>query len=64
MNPLDMKKFLILAGVVSLLTLTGCLVSEGGGHGHGHGRHRGHATIIAPAPVVVVPLVPVVRVHH
>lgn len=59
-----MKRILFLTGVVSLLSLTtGCLVTEGGGRHH-HRGHRGHATIIAPAPVVIVPVGPVVRVRH
>jgi hypothetical protein len=55
-----MKKILLFTCVVTVLTVSGCLVAEGGRHGHGHGhwKQRGPAVIV-PAPVVVVP----VRVH-
>jgi hypothetical protein len=47
-----MKQILLLTGVITLLTTTGCLVSEGGHHGHG--RYEGHsAVIVGPPPVVV-----------
>ena len=60
-----MKKILLLSGVITLLTTTGCLVSEGGGRGHyhGHARYESHADVIVvgPPPVVVRPPVVVLR---
>jgi hypothetical protein len=64
-----MKKTLFIAGVITLLSTSGCLVSEGGGHGHSHGRahYESHSEVIVAAPVVVARppeiIVPVVRVH-
>jgi len=46
---MNMKRLLFLTGVVTLLTTTGCLVSEGGrrGHSRGHVRHhRSHSEVI------------------
>ena len=59
-----MKTILFFTAVITLLTCTGCLVTEGRGHGHHH-----QPAVIVPAPVVVVPApvivvpVPVVRVR-
>ena len=47
-----MKKILFLTGIISLLTTSGCLVSEGGGHGHA--RYEHHEDVIVGPPVVVV----------
>ncbi len=47
-----MKKFLLLSGLVSLLTTTGCLVEEGGRHGHA--RYERHDEVIVGPPAVVV----------
>jgi hypothetical protein len=55
-----MKKILLLTGLVSLLSTTGCLVSEGGGHGHA--RYEHHDAVIVGPPVVEV-RVPVVEVR-
>jgi len=51
-----MKKLLLLAGVVALLSTTGCLVSEGEWHGHsrGHERYERHDEVIVGPPAVVV----------
>jgi hypothetical protein len=59
-----MKNLLLLTSVITLLTTTGCLVSEGGGHGHyrGHGRYESHSAVIVGPPAVVV-RVPVVEVR-
>ena len=57
-----MIKVLLITGVFTLLTTTGCLVSEGG-HGHAHGGFHSRSTVIVPGPVLVVPSPPVVRVR-
>ncbi|MCX6893964.1 MAG: hypothetical protein NTZ16_00320 [Verrucomicrobia bacterium] len=59
-----MKTILLSAGIFTLLTTTGCLVSEGGWHGHGrgHGRFESRSEVIVGAPAVVV-RVPVVEVR-
>jgi len=52
-----MKKILLLAGFVTLLTTTGCLVSEGEWHGHSreHARYYEHRDeVIVGPPVIVV----------
>ena len=56
---LNMKMILLFACVITLLTTTGCLVSEGGRHGHED--YQSHSeVIIGPPPVVVrVPAVEV-----
>ena len=60
-----MKKILLLSGVITLLTTTGCLVSEDHRHGHyrGHERYESHseAVVVGPPVVVVRPPVIVVR---
>ncbi len=52
-----MKTILLVAGVVTLLATSGCIVAEDGHyeHGHGHAYYRGHreAVIVGPPPVVV-----------
>ena len=52
-----MKKLLLLAGVVTVLTTTGCLVSEGEWHGHSreYARYyeRRDDVIVGPPAVVV-----------
>lgn len=53
-----MKNTFLFCSFIALLTTTGCIITDGGGHGHG--RHEGNAAIIVPVPVVVVPAV---RVH-
>ncbi|HEV8574085.1 MAG TPA: hypothetical protein VGR43_05185 [Dehalococcoidia bacterium] len=46
---------LLLTGVITLLTTTGCLVSEGGRHGHNDGyRYHHRSAVIVGPPVVVV----------
>jgi hypothetical protein len=54
-----MNKILLLLGIVTLLTTTGCLVAEDGG-GHRYERHDGPGEVVVAPPVVV----PVVRVEH
>jgi hypothetical protein len=51
-----MKKILLLTGLVTLLTTTGCLVSDGGWHGRerGHARYEHHDDVIVGPPVLVV----------
>ena len=51
-----MKTILLLAGAVTLLMTTGCLVSEGGRYGHyrGHERYEHHEAVIVGPPVVEV----------
>lgn len=51
-HELNLNKTLLLAGAITLLNTTGCLVSEGGGHGHA--RHERHEEVIVGPPVVVV----------
>jgi hypothetical protein len=50
----DMKKILHLIAIATLLSTTGCLVSEGGRGGHGHARYEHHDEVIVGPPVVVV----------
>ena len=47
-----MKKILFLAGVLTLLTATGCIVPEG--DHHDHARYEDHPAVIVGAPEVVV----------
>ena len=47
-----MKKFLLFTCVITLLTSTGCLVSEGGRHEHA--RYEHHDDVVVGPPVVVV----------
>lgn len=54
-----MKKILLLTGVLTLLSATGCIVAEDGGHRHE--RHDGPGEVVVGPPVVVVPEV---RVEH
>jgi nitrate reductase alpha subunit len=51
-----MKKILLFAGVITCLTTTGCLVSEGGRHAHfrGHERYQSRPELIVEQPVLVV----------
>ena len=60
-----MKRILFLTGIITLLTATGCIVSEGGRYGHYHGREHygGHREVIVvgPPPVVVRPPTVIVR---
>ena len=49
-----MKIILLLTGLVTLLTTTGCLVSEGGWHGREHARYERHDEVIVGPPAVVV----------
>jgi hypothetical protein len=46
-----MKKILLLSGVITLLTTTGCLVSDGG---RGHARYERHDDVVVGPPAVVV----------
>ena len=57
-----MKKILFLTGIATLLSTTGCLVSEGGRGGHGHARYEHRDEVIVGPPVLVVrPPVVIVR---
>jgi hypothetical protein len=51
-----MKKILFSIGIITLLTTTGCLISERGRHEHyrGHARIESHSEVIVEPPVVVV----------
>ena len=51
---LYMKKFLFLAGILTLLSTTGCLVSDGGRGERGHARYEHHDDVIVGPPAVVV----------
>jgi hypothetical protein len=52
---INMNKILLLTGVITLLTTTGCIFPGGGGGGRDGDRHDGpRAVIVAPVPVVVV----------
>jgi hypothetical protein len=58
-----MKKIVCLTGILTLLSTTGCLVSEGGWHEHhGHERYEHRSeVIVGPPPIVVRAPVVVVR---
>ena len=66
-----MNKILLIAGVMTLLATTGCLVSRSEWHGRssGHARYESRSEVIVGPPAVVVraPVVvvrpPVVIVH-
>ena len=47
-----MKKILHLIAIATLLSTTGCLVSDG--RGHGHARYERHDAVIIGPPAVVV----------
>ena len=49
---LDMKTILLFTCVITLLTTTGCLVSEGGRHGQA--RYESHSEVIVGPPALVV----------
>jgi hypothetical protein len=51
-----MKKILFLAGIITLLITTGCLVSEERRHGHyrGHEGHEVHQELRVVTPELVV----------
>ena len=48
----DMKKILHLIAIATLLSTTGCLVSDGGRGGHA--RYERHDAVIVGPPAVVV----------
>ena len=50
-----MKMILLFTCVITLLTTTGCLVSEGGGHGRARYEHHEDVIVGPPAVVVRVP---------
>jgi hypothetical protein len=56
---MNMKKILLLTGIISLLTTTGCLVSDGGRHGHARYEHRDEVIVGPPAVVVRAPVLEV-----
>jgi len=51
-----MKKILLLTSALTLITTSGCLVSDGRQHGgyHDHGHYEHHEEVIVTRPVVVV----------
>jgi hypothetical protein len=53
MQKLNMKKILSLAGIIALLSTTGCLVEDGGGR-HERGGYERHDAVIVGPPVLVV----------
>ena len=60
LTKLNMKTILLFTCVITLLTTSGCLVSEGGRHGHA--RYESHSEVIVGPPAVVVrPPIVVVR---
>ena len=54
-SPLYMKIILCLAGFGLLLSTSGCLVEDRGGHGHDHDRDHRDAVVVGPPVVVVRP---------
>jgi hypothetical protein len=50
-----MKKFLFLAGMISLVSTTGCIFPEGGRGGHARYEHHDEAVVGPPALVVRAP---------
>ncbi len=54
-----MKQILLLTGIISLLTTTGCLVSDGGRHEHARHEHHDDAIVGPPAVVVRAPVLEV-----
>ena len=58
-----MKRILLLSGIFTLLTTTGCLVSDGERHGYYHEHERFERrpeVVVEPPPVVVrAPLIEV-----
>jgi hypothetical protein len=48
----DMKKMLYLFAIATLLSTSGCLVSDGG-HGE-HARYEHHDAVVVGPPVMVV----------
>ena len=54
MNPI-MKKILLLTGMVSLLSATGCIFPEGGRGGHARYEHHDAVIVGPPAVEVRVP---------
>jgi len=55
-----MKKILLLTAITTLLSTTGCLVSDGGRHEHARFERR-NEVIVGPPVVVVHPPEVVVR---
>ena len=53
MSP-DMKKILFSAGLVTLLSTTGCIFPGDDRGGHEHARYERHDEVIAGPPVLVV----------
>jgi hypothetical protein len=51
-----MKRILFSISIITLLTTTGCLISEGGRHDHfrAHGGIESHSEVIVRPPVVEV----------
>jgi hypothetical protein len=47
-----MKKILLLTGLITLLTTSGCIVPEGGQHEHA--RYENQPQVVVGPPVVVV----------
>jgi hypothetical protein len=55
-----MKIILSLAGIMALLSTTGCIVADGGRHGHARYEHHDEV-IVGPPPIEV--RAPVVEVR-
>jgi hypothetical protein len=55
-----MKRFLLLTSVITLITTSGCLVSDGERRGHYRG-HEGREHFERQADIVVTPPLVVVR---
>jgi hypothetical protein len=55
-----MKKVLLLASILSLLSATGCIVPGGGRRDHAGYEHRDEV-IVGPPPIVVRPPEVIVR---
>jgi hypothetical protein len=49
-----MKKLLLLSGVLTLLSTTGCIFPEGDRGGHDHARFDGPRPVVVAAPEVIV----------
>jgi hypothetical protein len=51
---LDMKKILYLAGMVTMLSTSGCIFPEGDRGRHEHARYEHHDSVVVGPPVIVV----------
>lgn len=55
-----MTKILLLTGIATLLSTTGCIFPEGGRRGHARFEHHDEV-VVEPRAVIVAPPVVVVR---